>query len=148
MPYITSHFMPRKEIDRPRIVPEGCTNLAFIGQYVEVPADVAFTVETSVRTPLEAVYQLTHLDKDIIEVNPARYDMRYFVERFKKAGGIEGKITKKDLPKFNLLKLPKIVNSLLEQVNSIPPYYKMYPGRDQSIPDKKSVLDPKFPKDF
>jgi len=148
MPYITSQFMPRKEIDRPRIVPEGCTNLAFIGQYVEVPADVVFTVETSVRTPLEAVYQLTHLDKDIIEVNPARYDVRYFVERFKKFGGINGRITKKDLPKINPLKLPKIVNGLLEQINSIPPYYKMYPGRDQSVPDKKSVLDPKFPKDF
>jgi oleate hydratase len=148
MPYITSQFMPRKEIDRPRIVPEGCTNLAFIGQYVEVAADVVFTVETSVRTPLEAVYMLTHLDKEIIEVNPTRYDIRYFIERMKKFGGIEGKITKKDLPKINLLKLPKMINSLLEEINRIPPYYKMYPGRDKSVSDKKSVLDPKFPKDF
>ncbi len=148
MPYITSQFMPRKETDRPRIVPEGCTNLAFIGQYVEVVGDVVFTVETSVRTPLEAVYALTHLDKDIIEVYPSKYDMRYFLERFKKNSGIEGRITEKDLPRispFNFLKLKK---TLLEQINNIPPYYKMYPGRDQTIPDKKSILDPMFPKDY
>lgn len=148
MPYITSQFMPRKETDRPRIVPEGCTNLAFIGQYVEVTDDVVFTVETSIRTPLEAVYALTKLDKDIIEVYPSKYDARYFVERFKKFGGIEGKITMKDLPKINPLKLPEMIKGLLAQINSIPPYYKMYPGRDQSVPDKKSVLDPKFPKDY
>lgn len=29
MPYITSQFMPRTGTDRPRVVPEGCTNLAF-----------------------------------------------------------------------------------------------------------------------
>jgi myosin-crossreactive antigen len=45
MPYITSQFMPHKISDRPRIVPDGCTNLAFIGQYVEVPGDAVFTVE-------------------------------------------------------------------------------------------------------
>ena len=36
---------------------------------------MVFTIETSVRTPLEAVYMLTGLDKEIIEVNPARYDL-------------------------------------------------------------------------
>ena len=148
MPYITSQFMPRKEIDRPRIVPQGCTNLAFIGQYVEVPGDCVFTVETSVRTPLEAVYMLTHLDKEILYVYPSKYDIRYMVEVFKKNGNIEGKITKKDFPKINPLKLPKIADDFLEQLNNIPPYYKMYTGRDQSIPDKKSVLDPKFPKEY
>ena len=148
MPYITSQFMPRKEIDRPRIVPAGCTNLAFIGQYVEVTDDVVFTVETSIRTPLEAVYALTGLDKDIIEVYPSKYDVRYFVERYKKFGGIEGKITLKDLPKINLLKIPEIITGLLAQINSIPPYYKMYPGRDRTVPDKKGVLNPQFPKDY
>ena len=148
MPYITSQFMPRKETDRPRIVPEGCTNLAFIGQYVEVAGDVVFTVETSVRTPLEAVYALTHLDKNIIEVYPSRYDMRYFLERFKKNSGIEGKITEKDLPGISLFELLKLKRTLLEQINAIPPYYKMYPGRDRTVPDKKSVLDPMFPKDY
>jgi hypothetical protein len=39
MPYITSQFMPRRIKDRPLIVPEGCTNLGFIGQFVEVKED-------------------------------------------------------------------------------------------------------------
>jgi hypothetical protein len=70
------------------------------------------------------------------------------LEIFKKNGGIEGRITKKNLPKINLLKLPKMVNDLLDQLNRIPQYYKMYPGRDKSVPDKKSVLNPMFPKDY
>ena len=147
MPYITSQFMPRKEIDRPRIIPKGCTNLAFIGQYVEVIGDVVFTVETSVRTPLEAVYQLTHLDKDIIEVYPSKYDVRYIVERLKKFSGINGEITENDLPKVNPLKIIEMKKSILERINRIPPYYKMYPGRDQSIPDMDYVLNPQFPID-
>lgn len=49
MPLITSQFMPRVEGDRPHIRPIGTTNLSFIGQYCEVPDDVVFTVEYSVR---------------------------------------------------------------------------------------------------
>lgn len=51
--------MPRKEADRPKVVPDGCVNLGFLGQFVETPGDVVFTVEMSVRTAMEAVYQLT-----------------------------------------------------------------------------------------
>lgn len=151
MPYITSQFMPRKESDRPKIVPDGCTNLAFIGQYVEVPRDVVFTIETSVRTPLEAVYMLTGLDKEIIEVNPARYDLRYIKERVMKFSGVKGKVSEADLPKISPLKLwrakAKLVKELLKKVNEIPPYYIMYPGRDKSVALKDSVLNPQFPKD-
>ena len=146
MPYITSQFMPRTATDRPRVVPEGCTNLAFMGQFVEIPGDVVFTIETSVRTPMQAVYQLTGLQKDVIEVNPSQYDMRYFLERMKKFMGISGKITEKDLPKVNLFKLAKLKSGLLDKLNNIPPYHVMYQGKDQSIPKKKSVLDPKYPK--
>ena len=150
MPYITSQFMPRKEIDRPKIIPDGCTNLAFIGQYVEVPRDVVFTIETSVRTPLEAVYMLTGLDKEIIEVNPARYDLRYMVERVKKFAGIKGEIKETDIPKINPVKLffarKKLKKLILKKLNDIPPYYIMYPGRDKSVALKDSVLSPQFPK--
>lgn len=38
MPYITSQFMPRTGTDRPRVVPEGCTNLAFMGSTWKFPA--------------------------------------------------------------------------------------------------------------
>lgn len=150
MPYITSQFMPRKEIDRPKIIPDGCTNLAFIGQYVEVPGDVVFTIETSVRTPLEAVYKLTKLDKEIIEVNLARYDLRYIVERVKKFGGIKGEISEQDIPKINPVKLffakKKLKKMILKKLNDIPPYYIMYPGRDKSVALKDYVLNPQFPK--
>ena len=57
-------------------------------------------------------------------------------------------ITEKDLPRINPFKLLKLKKTLLEQINNIPPYYKMYPGRDQSVPDKESILDPKFPRDY
>ena len=40
-------FMPRNISDRSKVVPEGCKNLAFIGQYVKTPEDAVFTVETS-----------------------------------------------------------------------------------------------------
>ncbi|MHC1550991.1 oleate hydratase [Phyllobacterium sp. K27] len=63
MPYITSQFMVRKAGDRPKVVPEGSTNLAFIGQYAEQPDDVVFTVEYSVRSAMTAVYSLLKLNK-------------------------------------------------------------------------------------
>ena len=126
MPYITSQFMPRTCTDRPKVVPDGCTNLGFIGQFVEVPGDVVFTVEASVRTPLEAVYQLTGLDKEIIEVNPAQYDMRYFKQQIMKFNAIKGDFTSKDLPKINPLKMKEIEKELLYKINHIPPYYIMY----------------------
>lgn len=50
MPYITSQFLVRKYGDRPQVVPKGSANLAFIGQFAEVPDDVVFTVEYSART--------------------------------------------------------------------------------------------------
>jgi len=55
MPYITSQFLVRRREDRPEVVPEASVNLAFIGQFAEVPDDVVFTVEYSVRTAWTAV---------------------------------------------------------------------------------------------
>ncbi len=147
MPYITSQFMPRTCTDRPKVVPDGCTNLGFIGQFVEVPGDVVFTIETSVRTPLEAVYQLTGLDKEIIEVNPAQYDMRYFKQQIMKFNAIKGDFTSKDLPKINPLKMKEIEKELLYKINHIPPYYIMYQGREKSVALKDSVLSPEYPKE-
>jgi oleate hydratase len=40
------------------VVPEGATNFAFIGQFAEVPRDIAFTIEYSARTAWEAVHRL------------------------------------------------------------------------------------------
>ena len=45
LPYVNSVWMPRRRSDRPRVVPEGATNLGFLGQFAEVPQEVAFTIE-------------------------------------------------------------------------------------------------------
>jgi len=58
MPYITSQFMPRAKGDRPEVVPKGSVNLAFVGQFCEVPDDTVFTVEYSVRSAEMAVKSL------------------------------------------------------------------------------------------
>ena len=76
MPYITSQFLVRKAGDRPRVVPEGSTNLAFIGQFSELPDDVVFTVEYSIRSAQTAVYALLGLDKEPIPVYRGAHDPR------------------------------------------------------------------------
>jgi oleate hydratase len=76
MPYITSQFMPRREGDRPPVVPEGSTNVAFIGQFCEIPDDVVFTVEYSVRSAQIAVYSLLGLDKRVSSLYKGYHDPR------------------------------------------------------------------------
>jgi oleate hydratase len=147
MPYINSEFMPRKIADRPLVVPEGCVNLGFIGQYVEVEGDAVFTVETSVRTAMEAVYKLAKLDKDFLEIFPTRYDIRSLIQLMKDNAGVKGAFTASDLPPLKPLQLKKVKKQALDFLNSVPPYYIGYSGRDKSVAMKESVLNPKFPKD-
>ena len=70
MPYITSMFMPRSREDRPLPVPSGSKNLAFVSQFVEIPDDVVFTVEYSVRAAQMAVYELLGIERKIPPVTP------------------------------------------------------------------------------
>ncbi|WP_315726207.1 MULTISPECIES: oleate hydratase [unclassified Bradyrhizobium] len=70
MPYIMSEFMPRSMGDRPLPVPANSQNLAFIGQFVELPEDAVFTIEYSVRGAMHAVYQLMKIDRAIPPVTP------------------------------------------------------------------------------
>jgi len=70
MPYITSMFMPRTGTNRPLPVPRGSRNLAFVGQFVEIPDDVVFTVEYSVRAAQMAVYQLLGIEREVPPVTP------------------------------------------------------------------------------
>lgn len=76
MPFITSQFMPRLPGDRPQVVPPGYANLALIGQFVEIPEGVVFTVDYSVRTAMLAVYTLLGIDKDIPPFYKGEYDLR------------------------------------------------------------------------
>nr|MCU0720444.1 oleate hydratase [Pirellula sp.] len=69
MPYITSMFMPRAPLDRPLPIPKNSKNLAFVSQFVEIPDDVVFTVEYSVRVAQMAVYQLLEIDREIPSIS-------------------------------------------------------------------------------
>ncbi|MEV7400617.1 oleate hydratase [Streptomyces sp. NPDC091267] len=80
MPYITSQFLVREAGDRPQVVPAGSTNLAFIGQYAEVPDDVVFTVEYSVRTAWTAVARLLRLDRQPPPVFKGGHDPKILIE--------------------------------------------------------------------
>ena len=117
MPYITSQFMPRKISDRPKVIPEGCVNLAFIGQFVELPGDVVFTVETSVRTAMMAVWGLTGLKKPMIPMYEPVYDLRVLVACLK---------VTLDIDDFSLVNLPTILlaspplHQLVEFLNDLP----------------------------
>jgi len=85
MPYITSMFMPRSPGDRPLPVPRGAENFAFISQFVEIPEDVVFTVEYSVRAAQMAVYELLNIDRKVPPVTPHDKSLRVQLEALVKA---------------------------------------------------------------
>lgn len=76
MPYINAFFQPRKNVDRPKVVPEGAVNFAFIGQFAETPRDTIFTTEYSMRTGMESVYTLLNVDRGVPEVWGSQYNIR------------------------------------------------------------------------
>jgi len=68
LPYATSQFSPRKVSDRPRVVPEGSTNLALLGQFVEIPDDCVFLVDYSTRSAQIGVYRLLNIKRQVTPV--------------------------------------------------------------------------------
>ena len=80
MPYITAFFMPRTAGDRPKVVPSGCVNFAFLGQFADTVRDTVFTTEYSVRTAMEAVYTLLGVDRGVPEVFNSCYDIRVLLD--------------------------------------------------------------------
>ena len=80
MPYITAFFMPRTAGDRPDVIPDGCVNFAFLGQFAQTPRDTVFTTEYSVRTAMEAVYGLLGVDRGVPEVWGSVYDIRCLLD--------------------------------------------------------------------
>jgi oleate hydratase len=84
MPYIDSQFQPRKMSDRPKVVPEGSTNFAMISQFVEIPEDMVFTEEYSVRAARIAVYSLFNVkNKKICPVSPYKKNPKVLKEALK-----------------------------------------------------------------
>ena len=65
MPYASALFSRRVVEDRPLVIPVGAQNFAFLGQFVELPEDVVFTVEYSVHCAMHAVYKLYGVEKEI-----------------------------------------------------------------------------------
>jgi oleate hydratase len=82
MPFITSQFLRREKGDRPQVVPEGWRNLAFTGQFCEMPEDVVFTVEYSIRSAQTAVYTLLGLKRQPPAVYKGKFDPRVLYKAF------------------------------------------------------------------
>lgn len=106
MPYITAFFMPRAEGDRPKVVPEGCVNFAFLGQFADTLRDTVFTTEYSVRTAMEAVYTLLDIDRGVPEVFGSVYDVRVLLDSTSKM--MDGK-------KLSEVKLPLLLGLMGKQ---------------------------------
>ncbi len=86
MPYIDAQFQPRKMKDRPKVVPEGSTNFAMISRFVEIPEDMVFTEEYSVRAARIAVYELMGVkNKKISPVTKYKKDPKVLLKALKTA---------------------------------------------------------------
>lgn len=83
MPFITSQFLPRSPRDRPEVIPSGSRNLAFMGQFCELPDDVVFTVEYSIRSAQTAVYALLGLRREPPPVYKGEFDPRVLLKAFR-----------------------------------------------------------------
>lgn len=81
MPYINAQFQARKMSDRPPVVPKGSTNFAMISQFVEIPEDMVFTEEYSVRAARIAVYTLFNVcNKEICPVTQYNKDPKILIK--------------------------------------------------------------------
>lgn len=80
MPYVDAQFQPRAKADRPAVVPQGSTNFAMVSQFVEIPEDMVFTEEYSVRAARIAVYTLFDIPKKICPVTPYNKDPKVLLK--------------------------------------------------------------------
>jgi oleate hydratase len=74
MPYVNNVWLPWRRGDMPPPVPEGATNLGLIGQYVDMPREIAFTIECSVRSAWEAIRVLLKRSPAPPAVYQGQYD--------------------------------------------------------------------------
>ncbi|KAJ5294686.1 hypothetical protein PENANT_c014G03716 [Penicillium antarcticum] len=66
VPRMAAPFLPRECSDRPPVIPEGMTNMALIGQFVDIPDEIVGTMDYYVRGAQIAVRQLMGLDQDTL----------------------------------------------------------------------------------
>jgi 67 kDa myosin-cross-reactive antigen family protein len=100
-------------------------------QFVEMEGDVVFTVETSVRTAMIAVYRMLLLDRPITPLFQGQYDIRMVNVALKTLLG-KDKIEVSDLPKVNPLKLPQTMHEIVNAINQIPPVPEYYSERKEN----------------
>ena len=111
MPYIDAFFMPRNDTDRPKVVPDGAVNFAFLGQFAETARDTIFTTEYSMRTGMEAVYTLLDVDRGVPEVWGSAYDVRDLLDATVKLR--DGKpITEMDLGFIEKVVVKKLLDKI------------------------------------
>lgn len=82
-PFVTAHFMPRNKWDRPKVIPDSSKNFAFLWQYTEIPNDIVFTVEYSIRSAQISVYWLLWLDKKVTPVYKWIYNIKVMLTAIK-----------------------------------------------------------------
>lgn len=61
LPRMTAMLLPRTTSDRPQVIPEGTTNLALIGHFVDIPDEVVATADYGVKAAQMAVRQVMGL---------------------------------------------------------------------------------------
>lgn len=83
LPFVNNIWLPRRRGDRPSVVPPGATNLGLIGQYVEMPEDIAFTIEYSARSAWDAIRALTGRGPEPPPVYQAEVDPGALLEALK-----------------------------------------------------------------
>ncbi|MDF2910768.1 MAG: oleate hydratase [Sporolactobacillus laevolacticus] len=73
MPYASALFNNRAKIDRPEVIPDHSTNLAFTGEFVEQPYQMIFTEQSAVRSGEIAAYHFAGIPMSRLVKTP-RYD--------------------------------------------------------------------------
>jgi oleate hydratase len=83
MPYVNNVWLPWSRGDMPPPVPEGATNLGLIGQYVDMPREIAFTIECSVRSAWQAIHVLLKRGPAPPPVYQGQYDPKALFDALK-----------------------------------------------------------------
>lgn len=73
MPYASALFNNRAKSDRPEVIPENSTNLAFTGEFVEQPFQMIFTEQSAVRSGEIAAFHFAGIPMAHLVKTP-RYD--------------------------------------------------------------------------
>ncbi len=83
MPYVNNVWLTWSRGDMPPPVLERATNLGLIGQYIDMPKEIAFTIECSVRSAWEAIHTLLKRGPAPPSVYQGQYDPKALLAALK-----------------------------------------------------------------